>query len=87
MTRKLAIAHRMRVRFERSFSERMESICWHSHLVFLPQHGKAIESGVNIPGEAMLAVLVIFGVDARWLLTGEGQRFLITDRRLHAART
>ena len=34
------------------------------------------ELGVTIPGELLLAFLVVVGVDPNWLLTGEGERLI-----------
>ena len=85
MNRKLAIARRMREVREELFG--VNGIDSLAEALSLPAATwQNYESGVNIPGEAMLAFLVVFGVDAGWLLTGEGQRFFSTDRGFHAVR-
>jgi len=42
------------------------------------------EGGVSIPGEVLLDLLVLTGVEPRWLLRGEGARF--RPRALDGAR-
>ncbi len=37
------------------------------------------EDGVTIPGDVLLRFLAIAGVDAHWLLTGEGRRYRAGD--------
>lgn len=84
MNRKLAIARRIREVREELFG--VNGIDSMAQALGLPAATwQNYESGVSIPGEAMLAFLVVFGVDARWLLTGEGERFFSTDRNFHSA--
>jgi hypothetical protein len=36
------------------------------------------EEGVNIPGMVLLRFMEVVGVEAHWLLTGEGQRYRVS---------
>jgi hypothetical protein len=39
------------------------------------------EAGVTIPGEVLLRFIDAAGVDAHWLLTGEGSRYRSADEK------
>ena len=74
MSRKLAIADRMREIREDLFG--VNGVDSLAQALNVPAATwQNYEAGVTMPGELLLAFLVVVGVDPNWLLTGEGERF------------
>ena len=75
MNRKLAVASRLReVREDLFGANGVDSIAKALNVPVATWQN--YELGVTIPGELLLAFLVVVGVDPIWLLTGDGERFI-----------
>jgi hypothetical protein len=78
MNRKLAIAGRLRAIREELFGINGADIV--AQTLHLPvATWQNYEKGVTIPGEHLVAFLVVFSVDPGWLLTGDGERHTTQD--------